>query len=67
MLTTLAPQAVDADRPQKPGLPGGEKIRSNADGWGILGVLHLFRALRNNLIVQSGRGVFRHEASQKIV
>ena len=67
LLAALTPEAVDADRSQKACLSGCEKIRSHADGWRILGVLHLLRALRNNLIVQSGRRVLRRKAPQKIV
>jgi len=67
LFAALTSYAVDADRPQKVCLPGREKKRCYADGRCILGVLHIFCTLRNDLIIQSWRRVLRHEASQKIV
>ena len=65
LLATLSPETIDTDCPQETCLPGLEQVRSHADGRRILDVLHVLGALRNDLVVQSCRGVLRDEASQK--
>ena len=64
LLTALS---VDADRRQEVSLPGLEQVRANADCRCIFVVLHVLRALGNDLIVQRWRSAFRDMAFQKII
>ena len=67
LLTALSPETIDADCRQEAPLPGLEQVRSHADGRRIFDVLHVLRALGNDLIVQRCRGAFRDKAFQKII
>lgn len=67
LLATLTPKAIDADCPQEARLSRLEQVRSHAHGGSILDVLHVLRALRNDLIAQNCRGVFRDKAAKKII
>ena len=63
LVSTLSPETIDADCIQESSLSGFNQVRRHAHGWCILDVLHLFRTLRDDLIVQRSLSMFRNEVT----
>jgi hypothetical protein len=63
LLGALSPETIESNCRQEVGLSGLEQVRANTDSRRIFDVLHVLRALCNDLFVQIGRGVLRDEAA----